>query len=144
MKKIALVEDNDDHALLIARGLESAEVEVKRYGDGLCAVEAFEKAQSLESRPDLILLDLKMPGLDGFGVMERIKTLEWFSGVPIVVLSTSSRKEEIARAYQLGAAGYVTKSDDFGGLSAKLARVKDYWFRTVEPVQPVANSTGRS
>ena len=57
------------------------------------------------------------------------------------MLTTSCRKEEIEKAYQLGAAGFVVKAEDFGELITKLKRVKDYWFHTVEaPFTPLAQA----
>lgn len=132
MKKIVMVEDNDDHAILIRHGLETGDSEITHYRDGLQAVDAFEKMSTEGTHPDLVLLDLKLPGMDGFGVLARIGKLDWLSKVPVVMLTTSSRKEEIAQAYRLGARGYVVKSDDFAELIEKLKRVKNYWFQTVE------------
>ncbi len=132
MKKIVMIEDNDDHAILIRRGLEAGDCDITHYRDGLEAVDAFQKMSAEGGHPDLVLLDLKLPGMDGFGVLERIGKLDWLSKVPVVMLTTSSRKEEIAQAYRLGARGYVVKSDDFAELIEKLKRVKSYWFQTVE------------
>ncbi len=132
MKKIFMIEDNEDHALLIRRGVESEDCMVTHYQDGLGALKACETIQSQDQKPDLILLDLKLPGMDGFEVLKNLKKLKWFEQVPVVMLTTSRRREEIEKAYQLGAVGYVVKSEDFGELIAKLKRVKDYWFHTVE------------
>ncbi|MBI4357719.1 MAG: response regulator [Candidatus Omnitrophica bacterium] len=132
MKKIFMIEDNEDHALLIRRGLEGDDSSVTHYSDGPEAVKACRQIQTQDMKPDLILLDLKLPGMDGFEVLKSLRSLKWFEHVPIVMLTTSSRKEEIEKAYQLGASGYVTKTEDFGELVAKLKRVKDYWFHTVE------------
>lgn len=144
MKKIVMIEDNEDHAILIRRGLEAGDCEMTHYRDGLEAVEAFQKVVTAgDERPDLILLDLKLPGLDGFGVLERLAKLDGFSEIPVVMLTTSNRKEEIAEAYRLGARGYVVKSDDFSELIEKLKRVKAYWFHTVELPEPPAVFKGR-
>ena len=139
MHKIFMVEDNPDHALLIRRGIEESECAIAHYEDGLAAVEACEAVDCAEARPDLVLLDLKLPGMDGFGVLERLRKMKWFKYVPIVMLTTSSRKEEIEQAYRFGASGYVVKSDDFGEFTAKLKRVKDYWFSAVELPKPNVN-----
>lgn len=132
MHKIFMVEDNPDHALLIRRGIEGSDCSVVHYEDGLAALKACEAVDHAEARPDLVLLDLKLPGMDGFGVLERLRKMKWFEQVPIVMFTTSSRKEEIEEAYRLGASGYVVKSDDFQLFTAKLKRVKDYWLSTVE------------
>ena len=145
MKKILMIEDNEDHALLIRRGLEDGDCNVTHYQDGLEALKACEAIDAQDLRPDLILLDLKLPGMDGFEVLKSLKNLKWFERVPIVMLTTSCRREEIEKAYQLGAAGFVVKAEDFGVLMAKLKRVKDYWFHTVELpyAEPISNVRGK-
>lgn len=132
MKKIVMIEDNEDHALLIRRGLEEPECSVTHYSDGAEALQFLGQMANPAQRPDLILLDLKLPGMDGFEVLEALKKMEWCLAVPVVILTTSARKEEIAKAYRLGAGGYVVKSDEFSEFVAKLKCVKDYWFHTVE------------
>ena len=136
MKKIVMIEDNPDHALLIRRGVENGDCQVTHYEDSSEALTALGSVRALSEKPDLVLLDLKLPGIDGFGVLERLRKMELFVNVPVVMLTTSARKEEISQAYQLGASGYVVKSEDFGELVAKLKRVKDYWLHTVELPQP--------
>ena len=139
MKKIFMIEDNEDHALLIRRGIEDSDCSVTHYPDGPVAVKACAEIQTQDKRPDLILLDLKLPGMDGFEVLKNLKQIKWFQQVPVVMLTTSCRREEIEKAYQLGAGGFVVKSEDFSELIAKLKRVKEYWFHTVEaPFVPLA------
>ena len=132
MKKVFMIEDNEDHALLIRRGIEDSNCVVTHYLDPSEALKAFQGLQTQDEKPDLILLDMKLPGMDGFEVLKQLKQTKWFDRIPVVMLSTSCRKEEIQAAYQLGASGYVIKSENFSELMAKLKRVKDYWFNTVE------------
>ena len=132
MKKIVMIEDNEDHALLIRRAVQNRECTVTHYLDGVEALKVFGSVSRLEETPNLILLDLKLPGVDGFGVLEGLRKMECFQDVPVVMLTTSARKEEIEQAYRLGANGYVVKSDDFNELVTKLKQVKDYWLHTVE------------
>ncbi len=127
-----MVEDNPDHALLIKRGIEGPDCTVRHFEDGLEALEACEANQSEEAKPDLILLDLQLPGLDGFSIMERLRKIKAYEHVPIVMLTTSARQKEISQAYALGASGYVVKSDDFQMFMTKLKHIKNYWFQTVE------------
>lgn len=132
MKKIMMIEDNEDHALLIRRGAETLDCVVEHFADGRAALTVLEQIKNFEGRPDLILLDLQLPGMNGFEILQAIKKMNPLKYVPIVILTTSARHEEIEKAYQLGAAGYVVKSDDFSQLSAKLKSVKEYWFSIVE------------
>jgi CheY-like chemotaxis protein len=140
MKKIVLIEDNPDHALLIRKGVEGSDCSVVHFEDGPSAIETCKGFKNPEERPDLVLLDMKLPGLDGFGVLEQLKQLGGFERIPVVMLTTSSRKTEIDHAYQLGVSGYVVKSDDFDEFKNKLKRLKDYWFHTVE--LPTKNGDG--
>ncbi len=132
MKRIIMIEDNEDHALLIRRGVETPECAVAHYADGIQALKALEQIKNSADRPDLILLDLQLPGMNGFDIMKAIKNISFIANVPVVMLTTSARPEEIEQAYQLGARGYLVKSDDFPVLMAKLKSVKDYWFSVVE------------
>jgi len=143
MKKVMMVEDNEDHALLIRRGIEAPDCSVDHYSDGLEVLKACEQIKNYDGRPDLILLDLQLPGMNGFEVLKAIKKMSPLLHVPIIMLTTSARREEIKQAYEFGADGYVVKSDDFSVLMTKLKSVKDYWLSTVEsPYQsfsPVRN-----
>lgn len=135
-----MIEDNPDHALLIRKALEDGDCAVTHHEDGDSALRSCEVMRNGAAKPDLVFLDLKLPGMDGFEILTRMKNIEGFKGVPIVMLTTSGRAEEIRKAYDLGANGYVVKPDDFSELKAKLKRVKDYWFSTVELPGPAAKT----
>ncbi len=132
MKQIVMIEDNQDHALLIKRGVESKDCEVMHFEDGPTALKHLSEIRQMEVRPDLILLDLQLPGMNGFDILKKIRESDFISRVPVVMLTTSCRKEEIEKAYQLGANGYAVKSDDFDTFMKKLKNIKEYWFSTVE------------
>ncbi len=79
-------------------------------------------------RPDLILLDLNMPGMDGRRFLEIVKADERLKSIPVVVLTTSSDTSDIERCYQLGASTYIQKPVSFDGLTQAVRTMKDYWF----------------
>lgn len=79
-------------------------------------------------RPDLILLDLNMPGMDGRKFLEIIKADERFKSIPVVVLTTSSDTKDVERCYHLGASTYIQKPVSFDGLTQAVRTMKDYWF----------------
>lgn len=133
MKTIMMVEDNEDHALLIRRGIEEEGCVVKHFTDGVEALTALEHIQVSDGRPDLILLDIQLPGINGLDLLKTIKQISILSRIPVVMLTTSARREEIEKAYQLGAVGYIVKSDDFSLFVKKLHLVKEYWLNAVEP-----------
>jgi two-component system response regulator len=78
--------------------------------------------------PDLILLDLNMPGMDGRKFLEIVKAEEHLKSIPVVILTTSSDATDIERCYQLGASTYIQKPVSFDGLTQAVRTMKDYWF----------------
>jgi two-component system, response regulator len=78
--------------------------------------------------PDLILLDLNMPGLDGRKFLEIIKADERLRCIPVVILTTSNNATDIERCYTLGASTYIQKPVSFDGLTEAVRTMKDYWF----------------
>ncbi len=115
---VVLAEDNDDHALLIEMALERAvdvPVVIRRARNGEEAVELIH-----ESAPDLLLLDLKMPGMAGHEVLEAIKGDDRLRSIPVAVLTSSDRDEDVAKSYGLGGNHFITKPESPAELEAKL------------------------
>lgn len=115
---VVLAEDNDDHALLIEMALDRASrlpVELRRARDGDEAI-----ALIMEAPPDLLLLDLKMPGRSGHEVLERVKGDDRLRRIPVAVLTSSDRDEDMARSYGLGGNHFITKPEDPADLEARL------------------------
>ena len=115
---IVLAEDDDDYAVLVERALEKASsipVEIRRARNG-------EEAVSLltESAPDLLLLDLKMPGMSGHDALEQIKGDGRLRPIPVAVLSSSDRDEDVAKSYGLGGNHFIMKPEDVRELEVKL------------------------
>lgn len=107
---VLLAEDNDDHALLIKMALERATtrpINFHRARNGEEAVEAIREIQ-----PDLMLLDLKMPGKTGHEVLEVIKDDDKLRRIPVAVLTSSDRDEDVARSYGLGTNHFITKPEN--------------------------------
>jgi CheY-like chemotaxis protein len=118
--RILLVEDNDDHAELIKRSFEEHRIgnELIHLSDGEQAVEFLHRRGRYENpnsspRPDVILLDLRLPRVDGLDVLREIKTSEELRTIPVVVLTTSDTETDIARAYDLHANAYLVKPVGF-------------------------------
>jgi DNA-binding response OmpR family regulator len=104
-KKILIVEDDKFLRELISRKLQQQEFSVVEAVDG---TEGLQKTK--EEKPDLILLDLILPGLDGFEVLTRIKQDPHLSSIPVVILSNLGQKEEVERGLKLGAIDYLVKA----------------------------------
>src|SRR5687767_2522217 len=106
--ELLLVEDNPDDVELTRLALDRTCVGVRLHvvADGEACLRFLREGAP---RPDLVLLDLNMPGMDGRETLAEIARDEDLRGVPVVVLTTSSREEDVAEAYRLGCAGYVVK-----------------------------------
>jgi CheY-like chemotaxis protein len=104
MTTILYIEDDPEHCLLVGKLLNSRDFTVEMARDGL---EGVAKAQEL--RPDLILLDLYLPRLDGFGVMKQLKEDPITSNIPIVVISAWPTGDNRRRVQDAGALGFVAK-----------------------------------
>jgi len=86
----------------------------------------------IEKRPDLVLLDIRLPRIDGFEVLRRIRADERTSMVPVVMLTVSSNRSDIAAAYRLGANSFLVKPVDYDEYTELVARVCHYWFENNE------------
>ena len=133
MVDILLVEDNPDHAILTQKVLEDNRVANKVYvvEDGETALDFIYHRGTYNSnnapRPGLILLDVKLPKLDGFGVLRQLKGDPEHKSIPVVMLTTSSRDEEIAKGYAEGANSYVAKPVMFDEFTEKIRGIGLYW-----------------
>jgi len=124
--RILLIDDDPDHVLLIRRALRDLgnERDVESLSDG---EEALAWLDVAPEPPDLILLDINMPGLSGFEVLSRLRADERHKRVPVVMLTSSDAQADIARAYELGASGYIAKPSHYQDLRAVLGNTVLYW-----------------
>ncbi len=139
---ILLVEDDDAHAHLIRFFLEEQPLvdRVDRARDGEEALAyLFRRAgyadPSRSPRPALVLLDLRLPKLDGLEVLRQIKTSNELSDIPVVVLSTSDAEADVAAAYALYANGYLLKPLDTAQFAAMFEALVTYWLEWNHPPQ---------
>ena len=125
-RRILLVEDNDDHAELVVRTLENHVVPnvVDRVADGAAALD-FLLGGGI--RPDLVLLDLRLPRVDGFEVLEEIKSHKAVSGIPVVILTTSQAEQDLVRAFDRHANAYVVKPVDFDAFVQVMGDLASFW-----------------
>jgi len=124
---ILLVEDNPDHAELVKRNLEEFQVanHIFHVEDGEAALDYVYRRSTYSdqkkfSRPDLILLDLRLPRIDGLEVLKQIKRDLTLQAIPVVVLTTSDAEKDLAQAYEYHANSYVTKPVNFENFSRLL------------------------
>ena len=116
---ILLAEDDPGHARLIEKNLRRANVtnRIDHVADGQQAVDYLfcegEYADRKRSSPLLVLLDLNMPVLDGYQVLDRMKADERTKRIPVIILTTTDDAREVARCYELGCNVYITKPVDY-------------------------------
>ncbi len=131
--RVLLVEDDEDHVFLIRRALadlEDVAVTVEVAGDGEQATERLARSRyEPGGRPQLVLLDLKMPRMDGLEVLRRIRADEAAHGLPVVVLTSSERQEDREQALRLGATWFVCKPLDGARFRAEIQQLGDRWAR---------------
>lgn len=132
--EILLVEDNPDDVELALHALKkhklSNQVQVVR--DGAEAIETIFGAENdgegpLQSRPRLILLDLKLPKVDGLEVLEQLKRDPRTKKIPVVILTSSNQEPDLKRAYDLGANSYIVKPVDFEQFVDAVQQLGFYW-----------------
>jgi len=126
---ILLVEDNPDHATLVVRSLKDFLVAntLIHLEDGEQAIDYFSHIGTINQQPHLVLLDLRLPKIDGLDVLSHIKTSPEFADIPVVVLTTSDAEIDIARAYKYNANSYLVKPVDFSKFSELMNLLGFYW-----------------
>ena len=131
---ILLVEDNPDHAALIMRSFEDCQVANKIYhvSDGEAALDyLFRRGAYADPgkspRPHVILLDLRLPRIDGLEVLKEIKASNELQRIPVVILTTSEVEADAVRAYENHANSYLVKPVDFAKFSQLMRDLGFYW-----------------
>ncbi len=135
-KFILLVEDNPDDEALTLRALRKDRIlnEILVAHDGAEALDYLFGAD-LETRvmPELILLDLKLPKVDGLEVLRRIRSDERTKLFPVVVLTSSDEERDLLESYTFGANSYIRKPVDFTQFTKAIRQMKLYWLVLNEP-----------
>ena len=114
---IVMIEDDEGHAKLIRRNLERAGIanEILHYEDGQKAIDYFFHEDNMHIKHDrsLILLDLNLPIVDGYEILQRLKADVRTRTIPIIVLTTTDNPKEVDRCYELGCNVYITKPVEY-------------------------------
>jgi len=123
---ILLVEDNPNDAELTQRAFRKSDLDVRLtiVRDG---AEALDYLFGGKPRPKVVLLDLKLPKIDGIDVLRRIRAGERTRTIPVVVLTSSQEERDIVECYELGANSYVVKPVDFDRFYRTVSDIGAYW-----------------
>ena len=138
--EILLVEDDTDDAEMTIHALRKNNLANKltHLVDGEEALDfLFGRGKftgrDTNLRPRLILLDLKMPKIDGMKVLERVKSHEITKKIPVVILTSSKEDPDVSRCYKLGANGYIVKPVEFEGFTKAVTELGMYWMLLNHP-----------
>lgn len=136
---VLMAEDDADDRMLI----EKAFKDVVRFGHLLCVENGVELIKYLRRdspydncekypQPQIVLLDLNMPKKDGRQTLKEIKEDKELCKIPVIVLTTSIRQEDVESMYRLGTNSYIAKPSSFQELLAVAREIESYWFKTVQ------------
>lgn len=135
LAQILLVEDNLMDVVLTLDAFKEAKLKntVHVANSGEEALEfLFGKGKYADRElfplPNLILLDLKMPGINGFEVLRQIKTTEKLKRIPVIILTSSKEDGDRSLSYDIGANSYLLKPVSFNGFTDTVKKIDDYWF----------------
>jgi CheY-like chemotaxis protein len=133
--RILLVEDNPGDARLTIEALREAKVrnELEHVIDGEQALALLRRQGRFSNsvRPDLILLDLNLPKMDGRAVLEEIKNDQDLRRIPVVILTTSQAEKDVLMSYNLHANCFITKPVDLDGFMEVVRRIESFWLTVV-------------
>ena len=126
---VLLVEDDAVHARMIRRAFRDTRHAdtVVHLSSGEAALDYLLRPKEPHVAPDLVLLDLQLPEADGFDVLQAVRSDQQTRTIPVVVVSTSDRQEDVFRSYRLGANACVAKSADFEAFVRRIRALRDFW-----------------
>jgi CheY-like chemotaxis protein len=133
--EILLLEDEAADAYLLKLALKENNISARLHHvlDGQEGLSFLQQQGSYRTapRPDLILLDLNMPRMNGYEFLAAVKNDERFKSIPVVVLTTSDVESDVRHSYQLGAASYIAKPTGMDQFISVINRISDYWIAIV-------------
>lgn len=133
---ILLVEDSPGDVILVREALRGLDMcgEIHVVGDGNEALSFLNRDEGFLDAPvpDLILLDLNLPGMDGREVLREVKAHPEWHRIPVAVLSTSENEDDIRASYELSANCYIVKPLDLASFRRAMRALNDFWFSVVK------------
>lgn len=139
--EVLLIEDDSGDVMLTTNALKRGKIRNNLHlaRDGVEGLEFLRKIGKFADvpRPDLILLDLNMPRMNGREFLQEVKADEELAAIPVVVLTTSDAEQDIFRSYRLHASCYLTKPVDLNQFTSVIQSIEDFWFCVVKlPPKP--------
>ncbi|MFO1499375.1 MAG: response regulator [Verrucomicrobiota bacterium] len=140
---VVVAEDNEDDYLLLCRAFQRAGIDavIKRGRDGEEAKQLLCQLAGAATPALCLLVDLKMPVMDGFDLLSYVKSDHQLKGIPAVVLTTSANPTDLQRAYQLGANSYLVKPSRFETLVEMSRALGDWWLNANLLIRPLPPPT---
>ena len=131
LRRIVVIEDSAADANLLRIALEKtgSRLDIHVIADGMQALAYFENAATVGIDCDLVLLDLNVPIINGFEILERIKSHAYLKKIPVIILSGSAHDSDIERCYQSGANCYLSKPSALAEFMEMISRFVDCWLR---------------
>lgn len=122
---ILIVEDDEGHAILIRENLEAAGLKnrMEHFRDGQAVLDFFFQHQHDENQTYLVLLDIRMPKVDGIEVLRRLKADPELRKLPVIMLTTTDDTREVERCHQLGCSVYIQKPVDYERFTEAIRRL---------------------
>lgn len=138
--EVLLVEDNPQDLELALRALQKAKLtnRIQIARDGAEALDFIfctgaHDGRKIDDSPRVILLDLKLPKIDGLEVLRRVKSDPRTKAIPVVVLTSSKEQRDVVESYQLGVNSYIVKPVDFAGFADAVKEIGLYWLLLNQP-----------
>ncbi len=134
--RILLIEDNQGDIILIKKAFAEAHIFNDLYicRDGQEGLDFLRQQVPFQQvpRPDLILLDINMPRLNGLELLQILKNDSALGSIPVVILTTSESEKDILKSYQLQVSSYIRKPVDYVEFHSAIQKIQDYWFSVVK------------
>jgi len=129
--KILLIEDNPGDVELVKIGFREAKVanEIQVITDGQTAIDFFENDNDM---PDVVLLDINLPKIDGFEILKFIRTKSIVPNLPVIILTSSETEFDINKSYASNANSFVSKPVDFDKFSQAIKSLGNFWLSVVK------------
>lgn len=133
--EILLVEDNDGDAFLTRRAFENSTVRCNihhiRSGENVMDILSQSNKNINIPKPDIILLDMNLPGMSGLEILKQIKEHQIFRRTPVIILTTATGEEDVMQGYDLRANSYIIKPSRLEDYHDIVKTIEEFWFDTV-------------